>query len=217
MTKFCLPIIKNTINEVRETIKKYPDYDMYEVWVDYLTDNLSVILACPESLCFRRKNGEPIHMTFEKRKSIIDNSIGKNILIDCDIDQQKEDLEYIRKIDQKFILSYHNYKETPENEELNKLITTMEQYNPYIYKIATFCQNSDDCVRLMQLLVQLKIQNKKAVVLGMGEYGKITRIFGAMYGNEINFTPENEQEQSAEGQLTKKEIKNIIDNLRGEE
>jgi len=218
-TIYCLPIIKPSITEVIQTINKYPDYDVYEVWVDYIHDNLFSIFKKMENkllFCFRRKNGEPIQMPFEKRKEIINNSIDKNILIDCDIKQQKEDLEYINSLPASrqriinLIASYHNYKNTPNENELDKLVTTMKKYNPEIYKIAAYCQSPEDAVRLMRLLIQLKKQNKKAIVLGMGEYGKITRVFGALYGNEITFTPASNNEGSAQGQLTKEQMEIII-------
>lgn len=243
-TKYCLPIIKNSIIDIKKTIDQYPNYDGYEVWVDYLDETYTVIPARLESLssifsslrdpgrarsplarmtlCFRRLNGEPIHMPVEKRINIIDICKGKNIFIDCDIEQQNEDLEYIRILNYKLkiknnskvslIASYHNYKQTPAAIELNKIIKTMEQYNPEIYKIATFCQTPGDAVRLMQLLLQLKKEMKKAIVLGMGNYGKISRIFGAMYGNEITFTPEN-GEKSAPGQMTRDKISLMIKDL----
>ena len=111
------------------------------------------------------------------------------------------------------LLSYHNYDSTPSDDELLKIITTMEKYHPMIYKIATLCQTEQDAIRLLELQQALKQQKKKHIVLGMGEYGTITRIFGSLWGNEMIFAPKEKSEASAPGQLTKKQLKKIFTEL----
>ena len=36
--KYCLPIIKKTKDEVENIINNNPDYDFYEIWLDYIED-----------------------------------------------------------------------------------------------------------------------------------------------------------------------------------
>ena len=86
----------------------------------------------------------------------------------------------------------------------------MKQYNPEIFKISTFCKTEEDSLKLLSSLLKLKAEKKKFIVLGMGEKGLIVRIYGALWGNEFNFAPENEEEKSAPGQLTREKLSVIL-------
>ena len=84
------------------------------------------------------------------------------------------------------------------------------RYNPQIIKIATMCQSPKDGLRLLDLLISLKSEQKKYIILGMGEYGTITRVYGTLWGNEMIFAPEKEADASAPGQFTKKQYEEIF-------
>jgi 3-dehydroquinate dehydratase len=68
-------------------------------------------------------------------------------------------------------------------------------------------------LKLLLLQQNLKAQNKKHIVLGMGEFGTITRVFGTLWGNELIYAPISKGEASAPGQLTKQELENIFKDL----
>lgn len=226
-TKFCLPIIKNATKEVEETIKTYFDkFDMFEVWINYMNDFTTnfiddLINKYPNKiiLVLRTKNNDVIKIKKDKQIDILLFCRNKKIFIDLDIDIQKNELDFIKtqKISLRLITSFHDYKTTPRTNKLVKVIERMTGYNPEIYKISTFCKSPYQAIALMHLLLDVKEQNKKAIILGMGINGKLTRIFGSLYGNEITFAPEVINEQSASGQLTRIETKEIVSILeRGE-
>jgi 3-dehydroquinate dehydratase type I len=77
------------------------------------------------------------------------------------------------------------------------------------------CQTEQDALRLLQLLLELKAKNQRCIILGMGEHGITTRIFGTLWGNELIFAPETLAEQSAPGQLTRQQLDNITAILKG--
>jgi 3-dehydroquinate dehydratase type I len=85
--------------------------------------------------------------------------------------------------------------------------------NPTILKIATECQNDNDSLRLLDILLSLKETPQKYIILGMGSHGLITRVFGSLWGNELIFAPEKANEQSAPGQLTRKQLDNILQTI----
>lgn len=221
--KFCLPIVKSSIKEIITEIQKNPDFDFYEIWIDYLPEQPGVILdevknlilQFPDNLilCFRRKDGKDMKINLNERKKIIELTENLNVLVDCDIKKQKEDLEFIKNnnLKTKTIVSFHDYEKILSENETKGVISEMEKYNPTIYKIAMQCDNSENSLTMMELLLKLKKQNKKAIVIGMGNYGKITRIFGAMNGNEINFV--SGSEKTASGQMTKSEMQDIINRM----
>src|SRR5205823_6146188 len=108
----------------------------------------------------------------------------------------------------KTIISYHNYKKTPV--DLVTIIKQMDEHHPSIYKIATICNNEIDALKLLLLQQNLRAQNKRHIILGMGEFGTITRVFGTLWGNEMIYAPQTEQEASAPGQLTKNQLEEIF-------
>lgn len=220
---YCLPIIKYTKEEVFKEIQKNKEsYTFFEIWIDYIEDwDKSFLKAIKNDLgakliiVFRRRNGEAIKLSLEKRKEILDFFSDSLCLIDLDIEQQKKELDYVKEnnLSLQIILSYHNFSETPINNDLEKIIVQMEAYSPTIYKIASFCQNEADALRLLQLLLSLRKIKKHCIILGMGVHGKVTRIFGTLWGNEMIFAPQTVEDSSASGQLTKSQLDKIFNFL----
>lgn len=208
--KYCLPIIKKTKKEVLKALET-AGYDFYEIWLDYIKD-LDDEFLTQISKSYQGK------LIFVFRKINLDTIplISKfNVFLDLDFLTQYEELEFIKQknINIKLILSFHNYKETPSLDHLKNLINKMKRYNPQIFKISTFCQKEEDALNLLNLLLLLKEQELKYIVLGMGEKGLITRIFGALWGNVISFAPKKLSEKSAPGQLTKRQLGSIFSKI----
>lgn len=219
--KYCLPIIKNTKKEVLKSLE-FKGYHFYEIWLDYIKDlddqfifNIAQKYNGKLIFLFRRKNLKKVNLSLERRKEIILILKRFSVFVDIDFLTQFEDLEMLgNNIKTKLILSYHNYKETPKFDYLNILINKMMKYNPDIFKIATFCKAETDSLNLLTLLLKLKEQKIRYIILGMGKKGLITRIAGALWGNEINFTPDDLTEKSADGQLTMKQLEMILKEIK---
>lgn len=217
---YCLPIIISNKQAVLREITTSKEYDFFEIWLDYVKDLdqefiQELLKKYEEKLIFlfRRQKLEKIQMDVQERYSIIDLINETKSLLDLDILTQKEELGYIfdKKMSVNLITSYHNYKETTGN--LQSIIFLMEKYQPLIYKIATVCNNESDALTLLKLQVQLKQQKKKHIVLGMEEFGIITRVFGTLWGNEFIYAPKTKNNTSAPGQLTKKQLEIIFKNI----
>lgn len=221
--KYCLPIIKNTKDEVlQEILENMDSYDFFEVWLDYIEDLDKIFVESLLNkfsdkliLLFRRQNLEKGKLYVDLKRDIVNLLSGSNSFLDLDIFDQKEELEFISQnnLNVKTIVSYHNYEQTPTLDELQKFTKDMDKFNPDILKVATFCQNKEDSIKLLNLMLLLKKRSKKFIVLGMGVEGLVTRIFGAPWGNELNFAPNVPEEKSAEGQLTKRQMENILKEL----
>jgi 3-dehydroquinate dehydratase type I len=222
MINYCLPIIKTKKADVLKIINdNEKDYQYFEVWLDYIKDldeafiiKITTMLQERLILLFRRKNLEPIQMDIEKRIDTILLISKSESFLDLDISQQDE-LDYLQdsELHIHLILSYHNYKETPDDETIHDILLDMEKYKPMIYKITTTCNQETDAVRLLQFQKLLIAQNKKHIVLGMGKFGTITRVFGTLWGNEMIFAPKKKEEESAPDQLTKSELEKIFEKL----
>lgn len=216
--KYCLPIIKNTKKEVTKSLK-IKGYGFYEIWLDYIKDLDNKFIADIAKkhegkliFLFRRQNLEKIRLSLEKRQNIISLLSKFNVFLDIDFLTQYDELEFLKQnLDKsKLLLSYHNYRETPKLDYLLNLVDKMSKYNPDIFKIATMCDKETDALNLLNLLLKLKEQRLKHIVLGMGEKGLITRIFGPIWGSELIFAPQNIKDKSALGQLTKKQLELIL-------
>jgi 3-dehydroquinate dehydratase-1 len=222
---YCLPIIKSSKEEILEMIEKnISEYQYFEIWLDYIENldeafitKITSLLQNKLIVLFRRQNMETISMSLEQRFNIISLISNSEAFLDLDISQKKE-LEHIEKngMTIKLILSYHNYEKTPDDEELQNIIIDMESFKPVIYKISTGCKDANDALRLLQFQSFVKTQNKKYIILGMGEFGTITRVYGTLWGNEMIFAPKTLTETSADGQLSKGQLEKIFEALSSE-
>ena len=220
--KYCLPIIKKSKEEILKLISENPDYDYYEIWLAYVSDlNTDFAWKLSEQFngklifVFRKQNLKKSEIDKDLREKIIKLLENSDNLMDFDISDGSWGLNFIKEnnLQNKTIASFHNYKETPDLGELTKVINTMEDYKPEIYKVSTFCKTPEDALKLLNLLFELKNKNKKFIVLGMGAEGAVVRIYGALWGNELNFAPNEESQKSAPGQLTKQKLEEAINFL----
>ena len=222
---YCLPIIKASKDEVLRTIRQnVKDYRYFEVWLDYVdgadgtfVKQLVELLGDRLVILFRRDKLESIRMPLEKRFDLLKRLDKTPALVDLDIAAQSAELDYIREqnLTVKTIVSYHDYQQTPNSARLEEIVDTMEKYQPGIYKLAAMCDGCEDALRLLELLLVLKAKGRAAIVLGMGEAGVVTRVFGTLWGNEMAFAPLTLAEQSAAGQLTRQQLETIFKELRG--
>jgi 3-dehydroquinate dehydratase-1 len=223
--KYCLPILAKTEEEARTVWKKNLSiYHHFEFWLDYMDDLQDSFV---EEICtnlgeraiflFRRLNLEKPRITQSRRQSLIDIIAGSLCFLDMDLTTQSSDLEFRCRCHPqlKTITSYHNYRETPCSEELESIVSNIKRYQPTICKVATLCNSHSDALRLMQLTLTLRQGGDRFLVMGMGQYGKISRICGTIWGNEMAFAPLTKEGASAPGQLTLAEFKAVIDILGG--
>lgn len=218
MVKYCMPIIASGREEILDAIASNGEsYHYFEVWLDYCEcDRLKLVEELSEGypgrviFLFRRQNLEEIQMSLEERFELLTSLSGKPILLDLDISTQQDEINYCSTeglgIDT--ILSFHNYTETPDS--FDEIVREMEEAGAGVYKFSTYCNSESDAVRLLNLQSALKGKGYRHIVLGMGDYGKITRIFGTLWGNEMIFAPLTKDGESAPGQLTRSELESIF-------
>lgn len=218
--KYCLPIIKESKEEILQIISENPDYDFYEIWLSYIKDldtdfvwKISDRFNGKIVFLFRKQKLEKSNLEKELKEKIIKLLETSENYMDLDINDQQDEVEFIKKekLSNKLIVSYHNYGATPDVE---KIAQDLEKLNPEIIKIATFCKTPEDSLKLLTLLLELKKKDKKYIVLGMGEQGKIVRIYGALWGNEFNFAPVDENSKSADGQMTREKLEQVLEEIK---
>lgn len=221
---YCLPIIKGTRAEVEETLAAAVQrYRYAEIWLDYIEDlkpgfAASLVRRYPDRLImvFRRLKLARPHLTSQERRAILTSLAGKKVLVDLDLTTQSRDVAWLErnKIQVKKLLSYHNFIRTPSDANLSLIVKRMRRHKAHLIKIATHCVHKRDALRLLSLLLKLRERGDRAIVLGMGKDGMITRVFGALWGNSVAFAPLKASARSAPGQIPITKLDSIIRALR---
>jgi 3-dehydroquinate dehydratase/shikimate dehydrogenase len=82
----------------------------------------------------------------------------------------------------KRIISYHNFKETPEN--LGDIMEEISKLDPDVIKTATNVNSVAQAARVLRLGARAKAP---AVAIAMGELGFFTRVLGRKYGAPLTY------------------------------
>lgn len=101
----------------------------------------------------------------------------------------------------KRIISYHNFRETPQN--LWEIHARLAKLDPDIVKIATLAHSQHDNLRVMRMVREAKIPT---VGLCMGEVGMPTRVLNGKFGSPITYASLHTERALAPGQLTYREM-----------
>ena len=121
--------------------------------------------------------------------------------VDIEVDSQdqykKAIINKAKEYNCSIIVSFHNYKRTPNTPELEQIINWCFDSNADIAKIACHVNNNKDNARLLGLLDN----EKPIIIIGMGQKGKITRITAPLLGSPFTFAPYNHDNETAKGQI----------------
>ncbi|MEW5318268.1 MAG: hypothetical protein WDW38_009501 [Sanguina aurantia] len=106
----------------------------------------------------------------------------------------------------KVILSYHDFKATPEAATLAVLAEKMRVAGADIVKIAAMANNVTDAARMLRLL---EARSGPMIALSMGEKGSITRLLAGKYGGYLTFAALSPDRSSAPGQPTIAQLRGL--------
>lgn len=200
--KICTPVVGKTLGEFLNNLDQVQEVsNMVELRVDEIK-NLS-----KNDLQLIRERATRKAIFTSRRKEIILKALDLRFdFIDIDLLLIK-DFNLPKQIKNKIIVSFHDFKKTPDMVQLNVIINKMRKLKVEIIKIATKVNNSQDIKNLFKILLNKK-KNEKIIVVGMGKKGKITRILGPLIGSFLTFASTSFG-QSAPGQLEISEFKKI--------
>jgi 3-dehydroquinate dehydratase-1 len=153
------------------------------------------------------------------RKSMPENTrleIFKAIipLVDCvdgEIDAPITDevIRLAKRRKKKVIISYHNFKETPPDQQLVKLIRKGKAKGGDIIKMAVMSRTEEDVTRLLGLTYQHR--DDHIVTISIGKKGQITRIAAPFFGSLLTYGYVDSP--LAPGQLSIGELKKMMNLL----
>ncbi|RUL85036.1 shikimate dehydrogenase [Tautonia sociabilis] len=104
----------------------------------------------------------------------------------------------------KRIVSYHNFRETPE--DLDAIVAQAREANADIVKIATMAKTVSDASRVLETAARSS-ESVPTIGLAMGPLGVFTRILGRKYGAPFTYAGFNPERTFAPGMLSFDELR----------
>ncbi len=221
--KVCLPIVEKTVKKALGAIKEANRLaDLIELRMDYLRDSeLGPLLNArkkPFIITNRRKEEGGKYGCDEKRRfRILREAIELGAeYVDVEMNSEKSLLRDLiaNKKRTRIVLSFHDFRKTPSQEELKKLFNRMTRMEGDIVKIVSFAQSWEDNFNILSLIPYAKKREQEIVAFCMGERGKMSRIFAPFMGAAWTYAALSKGKTSAPGQLTVWEMKEICERLR---
>lgn len=211
----CCSLTPKTAKEAIRNMEKTSKLaDIIELRIDYIKDigakALKKILESkikPIIVTNRKKSEKGNFKGNEKHRiKLLGEAIELNAdYVDIEYGTDKKLIKKLidKKNKTKIIISYHNFKKTPNN--LSDIYNKIKKLNPDVIKIVTFANSINDNFRIFELLKNKK-ENEKIIAFCMGEYGQISRILSLKYGSFLTYCAFERKKQSAQGQLTINEL-----------
>lgn len=233
--KICVPIVGTTLEEIVNEAKALSDIpkDLVEWradWYGEVFDEEKVVTVLgilreimgktPILFTFRTaKEGGEREIADDKYKSLncLAAGSGKVDLIDVEIFSEEKTVKSIitfsheKKV--KIIASNHDFKKTPEKEEIIKRLQKMQDMGADILKIAVMPQSKRDILTLLEATEEMvtNYANQPVVTMSMSGEGSISRVAGEIFGSSITFG--SAKRVSAPGQISAKALKKVLEIL----
>lgn len=169
----------------------------------------------------RRKIGVPLILTVRNKEEggqkEISNELKLSILKECvslvdavDIELRSPILLEVIKIAKKnkkvAIVSWHNFKMTPNDKMLKDILNKAKRSGAHLVKIAAKANNAEDLNRLMRFTIENK--SKNIITISLGEIGSISRLTFPGFGSLITYAYINRP--SGLGQRTLDELRDHL-------
>ncbi len=114
--------------------------------------------------------------------------------------------------------SFHDFTRTPSEEEILHILEEAKECGADMGKVACMPSGDaekgrEDAVRLLAATEHMKEKHPDfpLIIMCMGEAGKMTRLYGGLYGSEVSFGCVGRA--SAPGQIELSEMKDVFDKL----
>ena len=169
--------------------------DFFELRLDTLAagqDRLSRLLPklkAPLMLTVRHPlEGGAGRMPLEKRRRLYEQFLPHAACIDIEIRSLRALAGVIRAARARkvgVIISHHDFQKTPPVAKLSALARRASRAGADIFKIATRTSSLADLAVLLSFMARQK--GRKVSVMGMGRFGKISRLLFADAGSVLNY------------------------------
>ena len=216
----CASITESLIDEMVETANS-TDADIVEVRLDYLKgfEGLGELRKIKNPLiatCMPQWEGGRFRGGEAERISILQEAINFSDYVSIELRTEEglrnRIINEAKECGVKVIVSYHDFKKTPEREEILTIIEEEKAAGGSIAKIAFMPKDYIDVLRTMEVLLRDDL-GIPVIAASMGELGKISRILGPLFGSYLTFASPGRGKESAPGQLTVGELRKILGSI----
>lgn len=239
----CIPITAKTNKEALQEIQRScPIADFIELRMDLIADgnlddlipairntmgSIKIIVTC-------RKKEEVLSANeLPGAKSIIkDKEIGKMDLlkkaiemkadfIDIELTEGQAAIGELRNYCAKLggvtgiIVSYHDIKKTPSLAKLKEIFQQSMENGAAVVKIVTFAKSAEDNLKVLGMIPYAQKHSQEIIAMCMGAKGRISRVVAPFLGAYLSFAALAPGAQSAPGQLTVRQMKQINNLVQG--
>ena len=215
--KTCVSIGEKNPKKIKNVLKKaLLKSDFAEIRFDYLRkSDIPIVLedvkkSLSRCVCTLRPKSEGgLFIGKEDERKLILRLIAEYnpFLLDVEfnaIQKDKKLASYLRKTKCRLLISWHDFKKTPNESQLKAKFNKMAKFSD-IVKIVTVANSVSDASRLLSLY-SIKSKNK-TIAFCMGEQGKFSRILCLHLGSP--FTYVSLGKAIAPGQFSLREIKSL--------
>jgi 3-dehydroquinate dehydratase/shikimate dehydrogenase len=203
--RIAVPIVAENMEDALYDMRKASGVaDIIELRLDYMQrpDIRALLESSPVpkiATCRAKNDNGRFDGTEEERLAVLQEAIDLGVEY---VDLELNSLRPVSKKGAKLILSYHNFKETPEDLELKSIYGRLVKMGADIPKIATVANSVKDGVRMLGLISEASSRGKDMIGVCMGEQGTVTRVYGPVCGSYLTFARLEKGKESAPGQMT---------------
>ena len=108
------------------------------------------------------------------------------------------------------IISCHMLHETPTRDALEKRFYRLAGMGADIVKVVTHANALEDNLRILDLISCARDHGTPVITFCMGPLGRVSRVVSPILGGFLTFASLTRGEESASGQLTALEVKNLM-------
>ncbi|MDD5724161.1 MAG: type I 3-dehydroquinate dehydratase [Syntrophales bacterium] len=219
----CIPVVAKTNEDALKRMDaSLPLADLVELRVDLIEGvNLEKLLSAKKGpvLVTARRKEEGGHFTGGETERIALLREAARLQADLvDVELSTDTilvgtlLEEIRKGGgrTKMVVSHHDFDKTPPYRVLQEISNRCAGRGADIVKIATFADSMEDNLKILKLVGWARRKGQSIIAHCMGDKGKVSRVMAPLFGSCMSFASLERGEETAPGQLTASEMKEIF-------
>lgn len=138
--------------------------------------------------------------------------------IDIELKTEKELQQKLiaatQRADTQAIVSWHNFKETPDYPKLGDILQRMRESGTDIGKIVTMAHDFNDVLRVLHLQILAHKTSFPLIAFCMGKAGMISRLATLELGGFMTYAAPDDGEATAPGQLPLRNLLTALEQLR---
>jgi len=214
--RICAVIVSNDLKAVKGV---EPLVDLFEARIDLIGDGWQELvkqLNKPWIACNRctEEGGSWQGNESERRKELLSAiELGASIIDIELVTGNLEEIVQLIKKKAKCLLSFHDFKGTPSLDRMREIVQKELAAGADICKVVTTAQKLEDNLTVLQLISDFP--KTKVVSFAMGPLGSVSRILCPLVGGNFIYASVEEGQESASGQMTVRDLRNIYGTLEG--